>query len=67
MVTAKEIRAGALSSADVVVLPGGSGGTEGTTLGEEGREAIRSFVRRGGGYLGGWILLAVAWSAPITI
>lgn len=46
------IREGALDDFDVVVFPGGGGGTQGGTLGEQGRENVRSFVRRGGGYLG---------------
>lgn len=51
-ITADAIRAGELSTVDVVVHPGGSGSRQGKALGDEGREAVRSFVRDGGGYLG---------------
>ena len=51
-VDADAIRAGALDSADVLVMPGGSSVLEAKTLGEAGREKIRSFVKNGGGYLG---------------
>ena len=46
------VRAGALDSADVLVMPGGSSVTESKTLGPEGREKVKAFVRRGGGYVG---------------
>jgi hypothetical protein len=36
----------------MLIQPGGSGSRQGKTLGEEGREQIRKFVRNGGGYLG---------------
>lgn len=42
----------ALSGADVVILPGGSGSKQSKSLGEEGREAIQRFVDGGGGYVG---------------
>lgn len=51
-VTAEEIRAGKLKDADVLVQPGGSGSKQAETLKPEGREAIRQFVNRGGGYVG---------------
>jgi hypothetical protein len=51
-VTAEQIRQGALEEADVVLHPGGSGGKQGNTLGEEGRQRVRAFVERGGGYVG---------------
>ena len=51
-VTAEQIRGGALDGADVVLHPGGSGGKQGNTLGEEGRRRVRAFVERGGGYVG---------------
>ncbi|NQT16841.1 MAG: biofilm PGA synthesis protein PgaB, partial [Planctomycetes bacterium] len=51
-VTAEEVRNGALDGFAVLVHPGGSGSKQGKQLGEEGREAVRSFVRRGGGFLG---------------
>ncbi len=49
---AVDIRSGALSSVDVLIQPGGSGGTQGRHLGENGREKIRKFVREGGGLIG---------------
>ncbi len=50
--TAENIRAGALSDVDVLIQPGGSGSKQGKNLEETGREAIRKFVRSGGGYIG---------------
>lgn len=49
---ADDIRAGKLKAYRVVMLPGGSGSKQGNTLGEEGREEIRKFVKGGGGYVG---------------
>ncbi len=49
---ADDIKAGKLKDVDVLIQPGGSGGTQGRQLGEEGREQIREFVRSGGGYVG---------------
>jgi len=49
---ATDIRAGKLKGYDILIQPGGSGGEQGKTLGEDGREQIRSFVRDGGGYVG---------------
>lgn len=49
---AEDIRSGALDRFDVLIHPGGSGGKQGKALGEEGREKVRSFVKRGGGYVG---------------
>lgn len=51
-VAAEEVRNGALDGFAVLIHPGGSGSKQGKQLGEEGREAVRSFVRRGGGFLG---------------
>ncbi len=51
-VLAKEIRSDALDQYDVLICPGGSGSGEGETLGKEGREQIRAFVKSGGGYIG---------------
>jgi glutamine amidotransferase-like uncharacterized protein len=47
-----DIRAGALTQCDVLLHPGGSGSVQGKALGEAGREQVRAFVRRGGGYVG---------------
>lgn len=51
-VTVDEIAAGELAEFDVLVHPGGSGGKQGRALGEDGRSAVRNFVRDGGGFLG---------------
>ncbi len=48
----QEIRRGSLSEVDVLIHPGGSGGKQGRDLETEGREAVRSFVKGGGGYVG---------------
>ena len=47
-----QIRAGELRNVDVLVFPGGSGSRQAKSLGKDGRHAVRSFVRGGGGYLG---------------
>ena len=46
------VRAGALDAADVLVMPGGSSVAESKSLGPEGREKVKDFIRRGGGYVG---------------
>ncbi len=51
-ITAEQIREGKLVDVDVLVHPGGSGSKQGESLGEQGRVAVRNFVRSGGGYLG---------------
>lgn len=51
-VTPEEVRAGALDAHDVVIFTGGRGSVQGKALGPEGREAVRRFVRGGGGYIG---------------
>ena len=51
-VDGEAVRAGALDAADVLVMPGGSSVTEAKTLGAEGREKVKDFIRRGGGYVG---------------
>ena len=50
--TAEQIRSGGLAGLDILMHPGGSGGTQGRNLDEPGREKIRNFVREGGGYIG---------------
>lgn len=52
LVGAQEIRAAVLNSVDVLVMGGGLSTQQGEGLGKEGREAIRTFVKKGGGYLG---------------
>ena len=49
---AEEIRDGKLADVDVLVHPGGSGSKQGKALGEAGRQAVRKYVREGGGLLG---------------
>lgn len=51
-VKAEEIRKGALSRFDVLIMPGGSARKEGEALGEEGRAEVKAFVEKGGGYVG---------------
>ena len=46
------VRRGALDATDVLVMPGGSSVAESKSLGPEGREKVKSFVRKGGGYVG---------------
>jgi putative intracellular protease/amidase len=41
-----------LSQFDIIVFSGGSGSAQAKSIGEEGKEAVRKFVRNGGGYLG---------------
>lgn len=51
-VGAEEIAAGSLANFDVVVFPGGSGSKQAAAIGERGRDQVRQFVERGGGYIG---------------
>jgi Biotin-protein ligase, N terminal len=51
-VTAAEIRAKRVGRFDVVIFPGGGGRRQAAALGDEGRRAIRDFVRGGGGFVG---------------
>lgn len=52
LVDGAAIRAGALSGLDLLVMPGGNSKTEFTSLGTNGVEKMRSFIRGGGGYIG---------------
>ena len=52
VVTPGMVRAGALGPARALLVTGGRGSRQGRALGEDGREAIRRFVREGGGYVG---------------
>lgn len=49
---AADVRDGRLADFDVLVHPGGSGSQQARSLGEAGREQVRAFVRRGGGFVG---------------
>ena len=51
-VTPLEIRQGVLTNLQVLIMPGGSGKKQATNLETSGVDAIREFVRRGGGYVG---------------
>lgn len=51
-VGARDIRDGVLKEVDVLVQPGGSGSKQAEALKPEGREAIKDFVKNGGGYVG---------------
>jgi glutamine amidotransferase-like uncharacterized protein len=51
-ITAEDIRRGGLAKIDVLICPGGSGSKQAKALGADGRDAIRAFVRNGGGYVG---------------
>ena len=51
-VDGEAVRAGALDAVDVLVMPGGSSVTEAKMLGKEGREKVKEFIKRGGGYIG---------------
>ena len=51
-VWSKEIASGILDQTDVIVFPGGGGSTEYLNLGGKNAEAVRSFVRNGGGVVG---------------
>ena len=46
------VRAGALDGLDLLVMPGGNSITEFQSLGTNGVERMRAFVRNGGGYVG---------------
>ena len=46
------VRAGALDKTDVLVMPGGSSVAESKSLGPDGREKVKAFVKNGGCYVG---------------
>lgn len=48
----EDIRSGSLDDEDVVVFMGGSGTAQGRNLGDEGKQRVKDFVARGGGYVG---------------
>ena len=51
-VGAEDIRDGYLAGFDLVVFPGGSGGSQAQALGEKGRDEVRRFAEGGGGFAG---------------
>ena len=48
----EDVREGRLENFHVLIQPGGSGSGQAKSLGKEGRQKIRDFVERGGGYVG---------------
>ena len=48
----KAVRAGGLDGLDLLVMPGGSSKTEFTSLGTNGVNKMKEFIRNGGGYIG---------------
>ncbi len=48
----KAVRAGGLDGLDLLVMPGGNSKVEFDTLGTNGVEKMKAFVRNGGGYIG---------------
>ena len=52
LVSAEAARSGALSSYQLLVVPGGWASLKSEALGPQGRDELRRFVRRGGSYLG---------------
>lgn len=52
IVSASEIRKGALNNVNVFVAMGGSGSQQGKDLQELGRSKVKEFVKNGGGYIG---------------
>lgn len=51
-VTAEQIRQGVLVNFDVLAQGGGRASLQAQALGDEGKEKIREFLRKGGGYVG---------------
>ena len=65
-----DILEGALAHFDVVIFPGGSGSKQAAALGIEGRNKVREFVERGGGFIGicaGAYLAAANYSWSLKI
>ena len=48
----KAVRAGGLDGLDLLVMPGGNSKTEFTSLGTNGVNKMKAFIRNGGGYIG---------------
>jgi glutamine amidotransferase-like uncharacterized protein len=51
-ITAEQIRDGALKDFDVLIHGGGSASKQGETLGNKGRDTVKEFVAKGGGFIG---------------
>ena len=52
VVKGSDIAGGALKDYDVVIFTGGSGSKQAAGIGEAGREQVRQFLKKGGGYIG---------------
>ena len=52
IITASDIRDGALSRFELLFVPGGWASDKTVALGEAGKGAVREFVNSGGGYMG---------------
>ena len=52
LVDAEGLRSGALEGLDLLVMPGGSSDREYKSLGTNGVERLKAFLRAGGGYIG---------------
>lgn len=52
IVSASDVRKGALKDVNVFIAMGGSGSQQGTDLQESGRNKVKEFVENGGGYIG---------------
>lgn len=52
IVTSEDVRAGALEAYDILFVPGGWASDKTVALGDDGRDAVRDFVGRGGSYMG---------------
>jgi glutamine amidotransferase-like uncharacterized protein len=51
-VSPADIQAGVLDEFDVTIFPGGNAPKQAEAIGEDGKQAVRRFVRAGGGYVG---------------
>lgn len=63
LIDALDIDDGCLDKVDVLIMPGGSGRKEAASLGNDGQDTVRNFVRDGGAYIGvcaGFYLLTSA-------
>lgn len=52
IITANDIRNGALNDREIVLFGGGSGSAQGKDLKESGREIIKTWINNGGNYIG---------------
>ncbi len=51
-ITAEQIQHNDLSKFDIIIFSGGSGSKQAQSIGEQGKENIKNFIKNGGGYLG---------------